>query len=322
MDQQLRIISEQDFPQAILAVEESLGKLRHSGQLASFDGCPLYYEYYLAENPRGSVVIVHGFTEFSKKYYELAWYFLQQGYHVFLHDLRGHGLSCRQVEDWALAHVDSYGDYARDLEEYVEKIVRPVAGELPFYLFGHSMGCAVSLLYLMEKARDVSKVILSSPMIVPVTPLPRGFLARYTARTAKKEGWNSRFPHASKFDPNPSFERSSDASENRFRRHIAMRLETVRYQNSSATNAWMYHTLKIDKELLNKEKLQGVTAKVLLFQAGKDKVVKLKPQNKLAQRLPNCRMERFPEAKHTIFNGGEESLKRYVSLVLGFLAED
>lgn len=321
MEQQLHIISEEEFPQAIIRVEEELEKIRHSGQLASFDGCPLHYEYYLAEKPRGSVVIVHGFTEFSKKYYELAWYFLSQGYHVFLHDLRGHGLSGRQVEDWALAHVDCYEDYVRDLEAYMEEIVCPVAGELPLYLFSHSMGCAISLLYLMEKERPFSKVILSSPMVVPVTPLPKGFLARYTARTAKKEGWKTRFPHASKFNPNPSFERSSDASESRFRRHIAMRVETVRYQNSSATNAWMYHTLRVDKKLLCKENLQKITHKVLLFQAGQDKVVKLKPQNKLAKRLPNCHVEYFPEAKHTIFNGSEESLKRYVSLVLEFLTE-
>lgn len=321
MDQQLHIISEQNFPEAIAAIEEAFEKTRHTGQLKSFDGCAIHYEYYLAENPRGSVVIVHGFTEFSRKYYELAWYFLSQGYHVFLHDLRGHGLSDRQVEDWSLAHVDCYEDYARDLEAYVEKIVLPVSGELPVHLFGHSMGSAVSVLYLMEKERPVSRVILSSPMVVPVTPLPRGFLARYTARTAKKKGWDSRFPHASEFDPNPSFERSSDASENRFRRHIAMRVENVRYQNSSATNAWMYHTLRIDRKLLDKKKLQKLSQKVLLFQAGKDTVVQRRPQNKLAKRLPNCRVAFFPEAKHTIFNGGAECLERYVALALGFLAE-
>lgn len=321
MDHQLHIISEQEFPSTIVAIEEKLKARQHSGEFVSFDGCPIYYEYYLAEKPRGSIVIVHGFTEFSRKYYELAWYFLAQGYHVFLHDLRGHGLSGRQVEDWSLAHVDCYEDYARDLEEYMERIVRPATGELSIYLFGHSMGCAISLLYLMEKDRNISKTVLSSPMVVPVTPLPRKFLVPYVARVAKKAGWASRFPHASTFNPNPSFERSSDASESRFRRHIEMRLETVRYQNSSATNAWMYHTLQVDRKLLDKKKLSALRTKVLMFQAGQDKVVLLKPQNKLAKRLPSCRMEYFPEAKHTIFNAGEKTVERYVALVLEFLEE-
>ncbi len=321
MDYEFNIFTEEEFPTAIKEVEEKLAARRQGGEFSSFDGLPIHYEYYLAEKPRGCLVMVHGFTEFSRKYYELCWYFLNQGYHIFLHDLRGHGLSGRQVEDWALAHVDCYEDYARDLEEYMEKLVRPVAGELPIYLFGHSMGSAIVTLYLMEEGKEISKAVLSSPMVVPVTPLPRKFLVRYVARVAKKAGWKSRFPHASTFNPNPSFERSSDASENRFRRHIELRLETVRYQNSSSTNGWMYHTLQVDQKLLDSTKLSRLKTKVLMFQAGKDKVVLLKPQNKLAKSLPHCRMERFPEAKHTIFNAGEETLRRYVSLILEFLEE-
>ena len=321
MDYEFNIFTEEEFPAAMKEVEEKLTARRKGGEFPSFDGLSVHYEYYLVEKPRGCLVMVHGFTEFSKKYYELCWYFLNQGYHVFLHDLRGHGLSGRQVENLSLAHVDCYEDYVEDLKQFMQQIVRPAAGELPVYLFGHSMGGAIVTLYLMEEGKDISKAVLSSPMVVPVTPLPPKFLVRYTAKMAKKEGWSARFPHASNFNPNPSFERSADASESRFRRHIELRLSDKRYQNSSSTNSWMYHTLQVDRKLLDKEKLAKVKTKILLLQAGKDKVVLLKPQNKLAKRLPHCRMELFPEAKHTIFNAGQAVLHRYVALVLEFLEE-
>ena len=318
---QLNILDESGYAAGMKQAERELEKRRNEGTLSSFDGCAIHYEYYLAEKPMGCLVVVHGFTEFSRKYDELCWYFLQQGYHVFLHDLRGHGMSGRQVEDTALAHVDCYEDYARDLEQYISRIVQPVAGELPVHIFSHSMGSAIAMLYLMEQERSIGKVILSSPMVVPVTPLPPWYLQRYTAKVAGKQGWNTRFPHASTFNPDPAFQKSSDASESRFRRHIELRRADVRYQNSSATNAWMYHTLQVGKKILNKEKLAGLKTDFLLLQAGKDRVVLLKPQNKLAELLPRCRLERFPDAKHTIFNGKSQTVERYVSLVLGFLEE-
>lgn len=316
------VFTEAGFAADMERAEAELQAIRQAGKLPAYDGCPLYYEYYPAQKAQGALVMVHGFTEFSAKYRELCWYFLQQGYWVFLFDLRGHGLSGRQVEDPALAHVDSYGDYVRDLDSYMEQVVRPAVGRLPVYLFGHSMGGAVATLYLMQKGSGITKAVLSSPMVIPVTPLPAAYLSRYTKKIAQKQGWEARFPHASTFHPDPPFERSSDTSESRFRRHIALRRSDVRYQNSSATNGWMYQTLNVGKQILQPQVLRTVPTKILLLQAGRDRVVRRRPQEKLASLLPHCRVEKFPTAKHTIFNAEQSILQRYVDLLLDFLAED
>ena len=57
-----------------------------------------------------------------------------------------------------------------------------------------------------------------------------------------------------------------------------------------------------------------------MTQAGQDRVVYLKPQDKLAKRLLNCKKTVFPEAKHTIFYGSEETLRNYLRCVLDFFA--
>lgn len=41
--------------------------------------------------PKGVVVISHGFTESAVKYDEVAYYFLKEGYHVYIPEHCGHG---------------------------------------------------------------------------------------------------------------------------------------------------------------------------------------------------------------------------------------
>ena len=51
---------------------------------------------------RGVVVISHGFTEFARKYSEMAWYFLLAGYSVCILEHRGHGHSVHDVDNPSL----------------------------------------------------------------------------------------------------------------------------------------------------------------------------------------------------------------------------
>ena len=57
-----------------------------SGFLTTEDNSQLYYEsFYLPEN-KATILILHGFTEFTKKFDELTYYFLTQGYNVVRYD--------------------------------------------------------------------------------------------------------------------------------------------------------------------------------------------------------------------------------------------
>lgn len=316
----LSVFSEENYPRCMAELEKNLEKTVEKGYFIAKDGLSLYYERFPKPEAETCLVLVHGFTEFSKKYHELAGYLGQAGYEVFLYDHRGHGLSDRQVMPPSLTHVDSYADYVSDLEQYLEQIVRPAAGSRPIYLFSHSMGAAVVTLYLQKHPAEIGKAVLSSPMIVPVTPLPLWFLSAYTKQEGKKLGFTARFPHTKDFDPDPVFEKSSDTSRNRFEHHIALRRAEPRYQNAASTHGWMHCSLNIYKELLNRAALRPIETRILLTQAGKDTVVRLRPQDQLAKRLPHCERVVFPEAKHTIFYGDSQTVETYLACVLDFLA--
>ena len=64
-------------------------------EIAGADGKSLYTCCYMADMPRATVVIVHGFTENAFKYSEIIHSLLRNGYNVLIYDQRGHGRSWR-----------------------------------------------------------------------------------------------------------------------------------------------------------------------------------------------------------------------------------
>ena len=144
----LCLVNEEDYANEMQKICKKLDECANKGYFSSFDGAEIYYEYFLVDNPKANIVVVHGYTEFVKKYYEIGSYFMDMGYNVFLYDQRGHGFSHRDIEDFQVTHVDSYEDYARDLQCFMEKVVFPNSCGVPVNIYSHSMGGAVTSFYL------------------------------------------------------------------------------------------------------------------------------------------------------------------------------
>lgn len=317
----MHILSEEHYAREMAQTERRLSAHETRGEFRSFDGCRLSYRFYLGENSAASVVFVHGFTEFSEKYLELADYFLQAGYDVFLFDLRGHGLSERQVEDVHLAHVEHFSDYVEDLECYISQVVRPTSAGKPLYLFAHSMGGGVAALWLARYG-GAARAVLSSPMVCPRTyGLPRRTLRRIAKKCAEADGWSAKFRFAGEFSPTPDFRKCGDRSYARFRYNLEKRIANVRYQNSSATNAWMYEALTVQESLLDAETMKRVKARVLLLSAGHDGSVRRAPIRRLARLLPNGRHRCFRRGKHGLPTSDNALLAEYLRTVFDFFGE-
>ena len=320
---QLNIISEEDFPTEILEIENELSKYAVNGEVSSYDGTSLAYEYFTVKNSCGSVVLIHGFTEFYKKLYEMAWYLLNMGYNVFMYDQRGHGHSTRKVDNLFLTHVDSFDDYQKDLDCIVNKVVIPAAPDTPIHIIGHSMGGAVTALYLKEHGNKIGRVVLSSPMIAPKTHSIPGPLVRLiSAFYARIYGWKARFNQSVQaFNPNPNFRFSADASYARFKHNMDLRNEDIYYQNANFTNRWIHEAMKLKKHILNYNFARKIQNEVLIINAEKDHVVHTRPQQIFAKMLPHCKIVTVPGSKHTIYTGREDMLKVFYENVIQFLNE-
>ncbi len=87
---------------------------------------------------RGTVQIIHGMMEHSARYAEFAHALNTEGFHVYAHNLPGHG--SRALEKNQLGHLPANGwlqmvDSVHSLFRYIQS-----TSSQPIFLFGHSMG--------------------------------------------------------------------------------------------------------------------------------------------------------------------------------------
>lgn len=137
-------------------------------QLQLQDGTSLHYvlakpSQSEVEQVKATVVLVNGRTESYLKYQELAYELTQQGYQVLMFDHRGQGVSARLTDNPHKGHIEDFQQYIDDMHQLVSHVAQ-TEGQLPMYLLGHSMGGAISTLYLQQHPDVFQKTALSAPM--------------------------------------------------------------------------------------------------------------------------------------------------------------
>ncbi len=121
-----------------------------------------YYHWECPSQAKAAVVLVHGYAEHAGRYAEMAALLNKEKYDVWAIDHYGHGQSAGKRAD-----VDDFTLYAKDLNHFIQNIVLASTGQLPLFLYAHSMGGSISLLYSLEHQSDLKGMILSGPMVRP-----------------------------------------------------------------------------------------------------------------------------------------------------------
>ncbi len=313
---QLSVLQEASFPQEMDNVSAQLAQCRQEGYFCGFDGKELYYEYFQVQESRGAIVLVHGLSEFTGKYHEFAWYLLNQGYDVFLYDQRCHGKSCRLTNRLDMIHVDAFSHYQKDLDCFINRIVRK-ATDKPLYLFGHSMGGAVSVQYLAKHPEVFQKAVLSAPMIEPLTGNVSPAVARWglgaylLIGAGKKKFWGS-----DEFDPEYPFSRSQDRSFARFQWNMKTRLADKRLCTTPITIGWIQRSVSLRRKLTSKHFLKKIQTPIRMLCAEVDRVVSGEAQAEFAKNCAQCQRVVMPQSTHSMLWGTSENIAAYVQQVL------
>lgn len=286
-------------------------------QEAPHDG--LYYELYLQQGAKGTIVISYGFTESCLKYHELIWYFYREGYQVAVMDHRGHGKSMREVEDVTIVYIDLFTRYVKDLHRFVQTVVKPAAQERPLYLYAHSMGGCIGAFYLEQYPNDFAKAVLNAPMmglnLGACPPWAARILCDY--KVAKGEGKERLFTQAP-FDPEESFEEASATSPARHAYYQQIRRENAEYQTSSASYYWGKEAINAGNFVISTAQARKVKAPVLLFEAELDTLVRASAQEKFISRIADGRIVLVEGAKHEIYRSPAEVLSPYLEEIFRF----
>jgi len=148
--------------------------IHREGNFTGYQDFNIYYQCWLPEgDTRAVLLIAHGFAEHSGRYGNVVNHFVPKGYSVYAPDHRGHGRS-----DGERVQVEHFSDYTRDLKTFFD-IVRQENPDDKIFLVGHSMGSAISLVYVLRYQHELAGLITSGGGIArpgdpPPTPRPTG----------------------------------------------------------------------------------------------------------------------------------------------------
>lgn len=270
---------------------------------------------------RGTVVLLHGRSEFLEKYQETADDLLARGFAVFSFDWRGQGLSDRVLPERQKGHIDDFEIWVADLDE----ILTYAAATGPVILLGHSMGGHLALRFMAEHPRRTDAAILTAPMI-DILP---GAFARWTTRTAAalavRRGFATRYaPGHGDYDPSAHrFEGNRLTSDPaRFEVHRAAFRERPELRLGGVTWGWLDASFRSATILRDPSYAGGIDRPVLLLSAGIERLVSNAAQHEVAKALPLGIIRTYPESLHEILMERDAIRNRFWSDFDTFLGDN
>lgn len=283
-------------------------------------GTPLFVSNFAADEPRGTVVIVHGFTENAFKFSELIFSLLKNGFNVCAYDQRGHGRSGRDEKvkaDLSLTHVDRFEAYVKDLEIVCGQLMqRPIAA------FAHSMGGAVVSLFLESHPGVFDRAVLCAPMIAPNRggqPLAAAFMLCRGAGLLGKG--TSRLLTSKPYHGPEDFDTSCATGRERFDWYDAVKEARPEFHNNGPTYQWTLEALKVTKKILRPGAVERIDIPVKVYGAEEDHSVLPEAQAAFANRLKHGGRRVVAGSRHEIYRSGDDVLFPWWHEILEFLKE-
>ena len=317
-------VSEVNYAQTMeTVVEPFLAARRTKTTFPGFDGAPISYEAYPAENAVATVVIVHGYTESAEKFREMSYYFLMMGLNVFAIDNRGHGNSARRnPDDPQTVTIGRFEDYVEDLQTFVTTVVKPAYPDLPLYVYAHSMGGAITVQHLQTYPGVFERAVLSAPMIMAKMPMPIPAAQALGEAFVLAGKGDARVFVFHGFNPDATFETSNDTSKARFDYYHAKRLQNPLLQTASASYRWVREAAKVTKRNLDPKRCAKIQIPVLLFQPEEDHSVVSEKEDAFIAMVRFGRIVKLRGCRHEIYASVDDTLLQYLRLIEAFFIDE
>lgn len=142
-------------------------EVEYSAGTEWIDGTRLFLQYFRRRFARGTVVLLHGYTDHSGMYSGLIDHLLRRGWNVLTYDLPGHGLSSGEP-----LGINGFDQYVRQLQQVLDNYTSLFSG--PLVMMGQSTGAAIILTLLMQSSPkqkqrwSLAGSVFLAPLIRPV----------------------------------------------------------------------------------------------------------------------------------------------------------
>lgn len=269
------------------------------------------------------IVVVQGRSESVLKYKELAFNFAKLGYDIYLIDHRGQGFSQRLGGDQFRGHVKNFQNYVTDLNTFITQL--DLKDKYKFrYILSHSMGGAISALYLEQYQTPFQVAVFSSPMFsINFGSYPL-FLAKIITYTSGKLcSWFSKTAcyalGEGKYHPQNFKSNVLTSSPIRFANSQQGYSDFPETQLGGPTMWWISESISAMNTAINNA--NKITIPFLLLQSGNDQVVTSKGQDLFLSNAKTCKNNQFlliKKAKHELFIEKDEYRIPALTAILNF----
>ena len=277
---------------------------------------------------RAICVLLNGHTEFLEKYEEVAGELRARHFEVVSLDWRGQGASERDVYGNRAGHIGTFDEYDSDLAalmlQAVEPIQRSLPTPLPVIALAHSMGAHVLLRYLHDHPRRIRCAVLVAPMLDVHTgkysPQQVSFVT--TVFNLRKPSTRFVFGVEERDPLDLTFEENAVTSDRaRFERTQTLIKAQPFLRIFGPTFGWLGAALRSMRRMRRKTYAEEITTPLLVFGAGRDRIVHIQAIRDFVQNLPKARYVEIEEAQHEILMENDSIRARFWAEFDGFIEQ-
>ncbi len=275
-------------------------------------------------SPRATIVLLQGQSEFLEKYSEVASELNARGFVVVSVDWRGQGASDRQrgIHGNRQGHVGKFEEYNLDLAVLLNQLAQPLGG--PMIALAHSMGAHILLHHMQEHRRRFHCAVLTAPMIEvwtePYSPFLTGVIATLMniikPSTRFVFGMEERDPIVVPFEQN-----RVTSDRGRYQRMQDVLKAQPFLRVFGPTFGWLGAALISMARMRAKDFAESIKTPLLVFGAGRDRIIKVEAVREFVKRLPDARYVELKDSEHEILMETDAIRARYWEAFDTFVGE-
>lgn len=315
---------EWDSPAELVAVADNpLPAVGEVGYLYARDGKKLRNGVFMPrKTPRGTIVLMTGYSEFIEKYFETIGDLLARDYCVAVLEWRGHGLSEGNSKDPQRLHLRHFDQNVEDLEDRFDRLVRGACPP-PYFGLAHSMGGQISLRAARKHPDWFTALAHSAPMfglrlnrnVIRTLRVTLPWLALFSG----SDNW-SRFdpPTRTAENPGSNFVTSDQA---RYARNEGVLRFDPRLQVNGRSIGWSMTMFATLRRTQAPRYLKGVSTPLFIGTAGRDVIVDNAAQAHIIAHVQDGRAKTYADAMHEIMMEKDSVRQTFLDDVDAFFAE-
>lgn len=308
---------------SLVQFESNPGPDPHAvGFVDTVDGFKLRYAVFRTDNQscKGSVILLQGRNECIEKYAETANDLNLRGFDVVSFDWRGQGGSSRFFSDHRRGHIDSFGQYAADLDMIFTEVALPEC-RAPFYILAHSTGALVSLYAAPNLNNRIQRMMLCSPFLGIAEERLSQTQVQFISETLNFLGLGNMHMGGSRNGiANIPFETNRLTTDPvRYARNREILDPKNGLGLGSATAGWLSASMKAVDYVRDTDHMAQIHIPILLVNAGADRVVSTAAIEDYAGRIRSGAVITIDGARHELMQENDRYREQLLAAFDAFI---